>query len=152
MWIVLRLVDAIEQFLKSIQEQDLSVQGNTRGASSTMLAGQVTYHKMPAKLRQQQKIPWTTHERIQRLENAKVQIIYLQSGCSDYALIEGVKIYPEGALQETVLPEHESSVRQNTGNDEFDDHARTNGGPWHEKGYPQQRYKYRSKMNYSFMA
>ena len=53
-----------------------------------------------------------------------------------------MKIYPQGALQETVLPEHESSVRQITGNDEFDDHARTKCGPWREKGYPRQKYKY----------
>ena len=143
MWIVLRLMDAIDQFVKSIQKQggNVSVQGNTRSASSKMLAAQVRSYKMPEKLRQQQKGPWTTHETIQRLKNAKVPITYLESDCSDYDLIDGVKIYPEGALQKTVLPEHESSVRQITGNDEFDDHARTNGGPWHEKGYPQQRYK-----------
>ena len=75
MWIVLSLMDAIDQFVKSIQKQggNVSVQGNTRSSSSKVLAAQVRSYKMPEKLRQQQKVPWITHETIQRLKTPKSQ-------------------------------------------------------------------------------
>ena len=91
-------------------------------------------------MRQQLKTPRITHEVIKQLENAKVQITCLESDCSNYRLIKGVKCC-KGALQETDLPEQESSVQQITGDDEFDDHTRKKGGPWTERGYPRKRYK-----------
>ena len=133
----------IHKFVDSIRSQggNANAQEGTERASSQGLMARVKYYVMPNKLRQQQKEPRTTHEQIKQLEKANVQIIYLERDCLDYHLIEGVIICPEGALQETVLPEHESSVQLITGDDEFDDHARNTFGPWLEKGYPRKRYK-----------
>ena len=115
--------------------------GGTRSANSTALGAKVKYFDMPNKLLQHQREPRTTHEKIRQLEKANVQITYLEKDCSDYHLIGGVRICREGALQEAVLPEHESSVHLITGNDEFDDHARNTFGPWLERDYPRKRYK-----------
>ena len=100
-----------------------SVQEHTGSASNEPLWAWVRDYQIPNKLRQQQKTPRTTHEVIKQLENAKVPITCLESDCSNYRLIKGVKCC-KGALQETDLPEQESSVRQITGDDEFDDHTR----------------------------
>ena len=136
-------MNLIDKFTDSIQKKGsiVSIQEGTKSASSTTLGAKVKYYKMPNKLRQQQKEPRTTHEQIQQLKKANVQITYLERDCSDYHFIEGVIICPEGALQETVLPEHESSVQLITGDDEFDDHARNTFGPWLEKDYPRKKYK-----------
>ena len=106
MWIALRLTNLIDKFVDSIQKQGstVSVQGGTRSASSTALGAKVKYFDMPDKLLQQQKELRTTHEQIRQLEKANFQITYLEKDCSDYHLIEGVEICPEGALQDIVLP------------------------------------------------
>ena len=133
MWIALRLVHMIQQFVDSIWPEERNADSCTE-----MLPASVKYFVLPNKLRQQQSERVSILDQVHTATATKIPIIYLEEDCSEFLLVSGVRC-EQGILQGIALPEHRSSVRQIFGIEELDDDGQRKYGPWKEKDYSRKK-------------